>query len=282
MFADDSNLFITSKNIQSLLEIANSQLSNLYKWISVNKLYINYEKTNFMLFEPYKRVLKTSDPVISTPLLFNGHTIERVYSVKYLGVFIDDKLNWVEHINYLINKVSSLTGILYRINHFLPLNCKRNIYFGLIHSVLTYCIEVYANVNKSSLKPLIIKCSRLLRMLQFLPRRTPLYDLYSTFGTLPIDLLFEYHTLKFMNRCFYDSSNIPTISSNLFSRGTHIHTHNTRHRDNFHIQSKFNPKSILFYGPSMWAKLPIGLQQNSSLNLFLNTYKQHLLNSMRL
>ena len=47
-------------------------------------------------------------------LLFNGHVIQRVPFVKYLGLFIDDKLDWCKHIDYLIERVSSLTGALYR------------------------------------------------------------------------------------------------------------------------------------------------------------------------
>ena len=165
-------------------------------------LFIDYDdKTNFMVFEPSKRSLHTYSFAIHKTLLFNGHVIERVHTVKYLGVMIDDKLGWSEHINYLISKVSSMTGILYPNKHYLPMNCKRSIYFALIYSVLIYCVEVYANVNKSTLKPLIIKCNRLLRLLQHKSRRTPLYDLYSTFDTLPIDLLFEYHTAKFIHRC---------------------------------------------------------------------------------
>ena len=69
--------------------------------------------------------------------------VQRVHVIKYLGVFINEKLSWTEHINHLVSKVSRLSGILYRNKIFLPMNCKQNIYFALIHSNLTYCIEVY-------------------------------------------------------------------------------------------------------------------------------------------
>ena len=280
LFADDSNLFVIGDDLATLFDIANSELSDLSHWISINKLHINYDKTNYMLFYPSKSTSYVNDLVSRKHLLFNNHVIMRVHSVKYLGVMIDEKLSWSSHIDYLIGKVTSLTGILYRNKHFLPLDSKRNIYFALIYSVLTYCIEVYANIPKSSLNPLIIKCNRLLRLLQHKARRTPLYDLYSTFHTLPIDLLFQYFTAKFIHRCLYDSSNIPSVISNWFSRGTSLHTHNTRHRDNFYIQSKFNPKSISFYGPVLWAKLPVELQTNTSLRSFMKIYKEYLLSSM--
>ena len=160
------------------------------------------------------------------------------------------------------------------------MNCKRNIYFALAHSIIVYCIEVYANTNKKHLKPLITKCNSLLRLLQNKPRRTHIYDLYSTFNTLPIDLLFQFYTAKFVHRCLYDSLNMPHIISNWFSRGSNTHTYNTRHKNNFFIQSSICPKSILFYGPLMWSKLLPDLQNNPSLKLFMKQYKIFLLNSM--
>ena len=94
-----------------------------------------------------------------------------------LAYIIDDPLSWTDHIDHLKGKITSLTRILYRNNHYLPLACKRTIYFGLVHSILTYYIEVYANVPKNTLNRLTIKCNRLLKILQNKPRRTPLYEL---------------------------------------------------------------------------------------------------------
>ena len=200
-----------------------------------------------------------------------------MHVVKYLGIFIDDNLNWHEHISYLIKKISSLTGILYRINLFLPLQCKKNIYFALIHSILIYCIEIYANVRSSVLKPLIIKCNRLLRLLQSKPRRTSVIELYTTFGTLPVDKLFQYYTLKLIHKCIYDSSRLPNSINKLFMKSNTMHGHSTRNKDFLFIQSNISPYCIRFYGPAMWAKLPTYIQTDSSLTSFLRTYKGYLL-----
>src|SRR6267154_660882 len=54
LFADDSNLFVISDNIVQLFNIANSELIGLSQWIRSNKIYINYEMTNYMIFNPSK------------------------------------------------------------------------------------------------------------------------------------------------------------------------------------------------------------------------------------
>jgi hypothetical protein len=152
------------------------------------------------------------------------------------------------------------------------MKCKRDVYFALIYSILTYCIQVYANVAKSVINPLLIKCNRLLRLLHLKLRNTPVLDLYSSFDTLPINSLFEYHTAKFLHKCLYNNSQIPITVTNWFIRGNSLHTHNTRHCEHFLIRSDLNPKSIFFYGPVKWSKIPSHLQNNPSLASFLKNY----------
>jgi len=276
LFADDSNMFVIADNPTALFNTANCELSNLSQWIKANRLHVNYDKTNYILFEANKKSNVICDPSTLPSISLDGHVIERVHVVKYLGVFINEKLSWIEHIDHLISKVSRLSGILYRNKMFLPMSCKKNIYFALIQSNLTYCIEVYANVSKTLLHPLIIKCNRLLRSLQFKSRLTPQSELYSAFGTLPVDLLFDFYTIKFMHRCLYSSHLIPVSVRSWFVKSSSIHTHNTRHKEQFAIQSKFNPNSLLFYGPAMWAKLPLHLQNEQSVSSFLRSYMDWL------
>ena len=91
------------------------------------------------------------------------------------------------------------------------MSCKRNIYFSLIHSILVYGIHVYAIVAKSLLKPLIIKCNRLLRLLQSRDRRSHAFDLYSSYRTLPVNLLFQFHIAKLVHKSLFNNSQLPPI-----------------------------------------------------------------------
>ena len=125
LFADGSNLFIISNNLSQLYDKANSDLSQLAQWVSLNKLHINYDKTTHMIFSPNKKVLMNESTTSDLKLYLNGNIIDRVTVVKYLGVLIDDKLDWTNHINSIINKLSSITGILARTSVHLPLKYKK-------------------------------------------------------------------------------------------------------------------------------------------------------------
>ena len=58
--------------------------------------------------------------------------------------------------------------------------------------------------------------------------------------------------------------------------GSSLHAHNTRHSDCFILKANCNPKSIIFTGPSLWAKLPTHLQSDPSPTSFLKHYKDFL------
>ena len=156
-----------------------------------------------MLFKPSKIKLDLSQLINNLTISINGQKIEQVQSTKYLGVFIDENLTQQEHINHLIQKISCLTGMLYRVKSYLPFRTRKDIYFALAYSKLIYCIEIYAKVGKTELKPLIVRCNRLLRLLQNKPRKTHVKDLYIAYATLYVDKLFLYITLKRLHKCIY-------------------------------------------------------------------------------
>ena len=229
-----------------------------------------------MLFQP-KGYNCDSSQTINSVVTFGNSVIDRIHSTKYLGIIIDDQLNFEEHINFLVNNVNSVIGIICRNRYLLPLHCKTKIYFALIHSNLIYCIEVYANTSLTNLNKLIVKVSSLLRVLQNRPRRTHITELYSCFDTLPVDLLFKFFTLKLVHKCMFVNTNVPVVIKNLFKVGTNLHSHNTRTSKNFILQNNINPESISFYAPSLWNKLPVSLQTTQSCNIFTNQLKTQLL-----
>ena len=93
LFSDDSNLFIIGDNLSKLFDTANDELTSLSTQLNANKLYKNYHKTNYILFIPKSKNRNINSYVGNNNLLFNGHVIDRVTFIKYLGIFIDDTLN---------------------------------------------------------------------------------------------------------------------------------------------------------------------------------------------
>ena len=96
---DDTNIFYSNIAIDIPYKQINNELNMLHVWFNVNKLSLSISKTNYMMFSNSKSTQTFN-------ISINCVNIRRVCAVKYLRVYIDDKLNWKKHITYICNKLS--------------------------------------------------------------------------------------------------------------------------------------------------------------------------------
>ena len=106
LFAADTTLFYSSNNLQELIATVNNELSNTMQWFNANRLSLNIDKTNFMIFKP-----KCKNEVCPT-IHICGAEIQEVDSAKVLGIVIDNKLHWMEHIKCISRKIAKGIGII--------------------------------------------------------------------------------------------------------------------------------------------------------------------------
>ena len=97
LFADDTNIFYSGTN----LLVLNNELKKLRNWFDLNKLSLNILKTNYMIFSNKK----CNDTV---NIFMKDCLINRVQVTKFLGVMIDEALNWKSHILYIKSKLSKI------------------------------------------------------------------------------------------------------------------------------------------------------------------------------
>ena len=108
LFADDTNLFHSDKDLVELMNVVNVELINLFKWFEVNKLSLKCEKTNYILYG-YRH---QNNKNLTLNLFMDCFSINRVEYIKFLGVFIDHKLNWKKHIDHVKLKIFKGLGIM--------------------------------------------------------------------------------------------------------------------------------------------------------------------------
>ena len=89
LYANDSVLTLSHKNINCLPTMLNFELPKINAWLKSNRLSLNVNKTNFLFFT------KTKEKIFSQ---INDCKIKQANFVKYLGVFLDDNLTWKKHI----------------------------------------------------------------------------------------------------------------------------------------------------------------------------------------
>jgi len=98
-------------NIDDICMQLNIELKKLSRWFKLNKLSLNIKKTNFITFRSKLRHLKTI-PNVKT----DENKIDMVKSSKFLGVIINNSLDWSDHISLVNRKVSKSIGISPRQN----------------------------------------------------------------------------------------------------------------------------------------------------------------------
>ena len=135
-FADDTTVYMSGSDLERLCVDVENELRKVNEWLNENRLSLNVDKTSFMLFT-HSRVDRNS---ISIRL--GNKIIKQVRSVKFLGIHLDDRLNFNDHISYLSKKLSKTVGIMYKMSCFLPPHILKMLYFSLLYSQLIYCINV--------------------------------------------------------------------------------------------------------------------------------------------
>jgi hypothetical protein len=280
LFADDTNLFITGKSFVELETTATKCLANMESWFLANKLSLNVDKTCYTLFSKSKRAISN----VSLKLTINGQLIERVKCCKYLGVFIDESLNWSEHIDFVYKKLIKFTSIFYKLRDLIPKQCLSTLYFSFVYPHLCYGVEVYANCTKSAINKLNVLNNKILRILFKVPFKTNVNDLYSSLNVLPIKLLHELHLLTFVHKCIYGNTFLPEIFHDYFSVNTNVHYHNTRQKNNLHfisVQSTIGLKCTAYKAIKLWNPLPDDIKNITTLSIFKSKVKTYLLNNIK-
>ena len=109
LFADDTNIYCESENLQLLIRKVNRELKKVKLWLDSNKLALNIEKTNFVIFHSPRRKLPDFKNV-----KIGKQYIQRCKYVKFLGVLMDEHLTWKFHITELCKKLSKAVGIFFK------------------------------------------------------------------------------------------------------------------------------------------------------------------------
>ena len=136
MTLDDTRwLYFIPQDINEMIIIR--ELYKVSTWLLANKLALNVSKTKFIMF-------RTLNKGIHYPMLkLNDTTIERVDRFKFLGIWLDEYLNWGAHIDHVCLKISRMNGTLNRLKHQCPQTVLMILYNTLILPYINYGILLW-------------------------------------------------------------------------------------------------------------------------------------------
>ena len=154
LFADDTNIFVVAKTRDEAYQNARKVLKSVQKYTLANKLHVNAKKSCFIEFQKSRKQAEQSSLNIENRLYLNGIPLQKVQDTKFLGVIIDQYLNFDSHREKLLRKLSASCGRLSKIRDSIPESGHKDIYHALFESHLSYGISVWGGTSINKLQPI--------------------------------------------------------------------------------------------------------------------------------
>ena len=129
LFADDTTIFQTSHNLTYLRECIEYDMECSSDWFRANKLSLNAQKTQFVVFWPPST---TQRNMISIKI--GTENIQRVSHAMFLGIIIDETVNWGPHIDYVAKKIASYA--INTVKKYLSVRNLKSLYYSFVHSYI--------------------------------------------------------------------------------------------------------------------------------------------------
>ena len=262
LFADDTFLALSDHNLYKLQHRVNIKLSKIDLWMKQNKLQLNYSKTHYLLFD--KQLNRSCSTNFNVSL--NSIKIKRIRTVKYLGIYFDENLNWSRHIQHLSLQLARYSGLMYRIRTFLDRKTLCMLYYSLIYSRIQYGIVTWGTANQKLMHELNVKLNNIVRIITYSSKYCPVTSLYKTLNFLKLDDIYRLELAKFMYQLH--NKKFKTALKDCFVDITKIHSHNTRTKHNLvyfkpRVQTSAGKKSLAYRGTELWGKIKPKIKESS-------------------
>ena len=102
-------------------------------------------------------IFSRSKVTLPCPLTISKMPIERKTETRFLGVIVDESLNWSCHVKTVLSKMSRYVGIMYKIKKLLPLKARLQVYQSFVQSHINYCSLVWGFSCKSNIESIFCK-----------------------------------------------------------------------------------------------------------------------------
>ena len=213
LYADDANIIVTGQNVHEVMLKVEQLCNDIVKWVDNNGLALNLKKTKYMVFS--RQRIDTSNIEIK----INKVKIEEKNESRFLGVIMDNKLNWSQHIAAVRSKMSKYIGVMYKIKNRLPLQVRVQIFQSFVQSHLNYCSLVWGYAAKSHIESLFRKQKQGMRAIMpgyvnywyndgELPAHTKLS--FKKHGILTVHSIIAMNTLVFLHKVSRFPNSLPT------------------------------------------------------------------------
>ena len=264
LFADDTIVSNKSLQTETLIDSTNVELLKLNDWTYSNTLTIHPDKTKLLIVS--NRIASPQN--LNIRIL--GNDIFPSNSCKYLGVFVDNRLTFKDHIKYINAKISRHTGILYKIRDNMPLKTRIDYYYAYIYPYLSYNTLIWGGTYDTHLQPLVLQQKRTIRTLTNSGFRDHTDPLFKRLKLLKVKDIYKLQLGIFMFHA--RARGEYATQTNILTRAS-----GTNRALSIPQRLSITERSVSSAGPDFWNTLPPHIRSINSFNRFKKSLKEHFL-----
>lgn len=226
MYADDCMIYISLENVEKACEAINEDLSRVCDWLKFNKMSLNARKCSSMGIN-----ISNSDKLAK--IMINNEEIEKVNCTKYLGVYIDEKLNFECHYEKLTSKINKRLGLLRRLNHKMTAESKEIYLKSIMLPLNDYCSSVLLMLGDVRIKAIQRLINKAMRIVLKQPRDSDVKSMLVKLNLMSVKQRINFNALKLINKTI--QTEIPANLSSKFRRRSTIRQRTLRSDSNIDI-----------------------------------------------
>ena len=258
----------------TLMNLVNSETLKLSDWFKANKLFLNIQKSNYIIFKPRQR-----RDELTLSIEMDGFKMNQVKEVNFLGVILDETLSWKPHISQVESAVSKSVGVIRKSSFCFTRTALCTLYYSLVYSYLQYCILAWGSTYPTHLRRLVLLQKRIIRIISKKGFDAHTNPLFKSLMILKLEDIYSLYLGKFMFSLKKNS--VPSSFSRSILRTNQVHGYNTRSSKKIYIpfcRTNVRHFSVFFYqGPVFFNKLNAFICDAPSLYSFQSRVKNFLL-----
>ena len=268
----DSTIYVSSNDQNMLQHYINVDLDNLNQWFRANKLSLNAAKTNYMVFAPDHGAQH------SFHVHIDNVNIERKTNVKFLGLLIDDKLNWAEHINHIKSKLSKSLFVLRSLKNCINTECLLTLYNTMASPYISYGILLWGGASMALLKKIDVMQKKLIRLVNGLDYNAHTILFFNKCRVLKVADMYKCELSVFLFSVIHHQ--LPNPICCLFTPNEKIHCHDTRQKMMPHVvrhTTHKTTKSLFHTALQEYQQVPSNIKQAASSKCFKSKMRRFLI-----
>jgi hypothetical protein len=285
LYADDFQIYLhTSKPyLEKSISLINQDLNAVYKWSVENLLLFNAAKTQPIIIG--SNHLKMDNIIESSPpIIINDIHVPYVKSAKNLGIILDYKTSWSDHVRITCKKSYASLYKLYKLKKFTPQQLRITLIKTLVYPILDYCDTSMSDLSFDLVSKLQKVQNACIRYITGLKKYDHLSQTFNFMKELKLEYRRDMHSLTLLYKSIHCNGSVPSYISDLIKKLSEVSSRSTRSQNGtllcipMHRTASYDKSFSVKYA-KMWNNLSPAMRDSKSLMIFKKRIFSHLLSN---